>query len=161
MLHQFSGSEITQRRCWTLSQKGQKDESEKLNTLILLGVIHKWRHTIIWYFLIPLSRYAISSKAILTKSFSPPSWVNFTNVLWAAFTHAEKLLDMTVFLRFWDLQAKKLLVERWWNWHLICGLQYRQVDYKMFEHDLAKKSFTDKSFRGFYGKLHCETKIRF
>jgi len=27
------------------------------------------------------------------------------------------LMTLLYFLRFWDLQMQKLLVERWWNWH--------------------------------------------
>jgi hypothetical protein len=42
--------------------------------------------------------------------------VNFINVLQAAFTHpdpesAKETDNLTVFLRFWDLRAQKLLLE--------------------------------------------------
>ena len=49
------------------------------------------------------------------------SGVNFTNV----FTHSfyavrsqkrKKLLDLTVFLRVWNMSAWKLLLVSWWNW---------------------------------------------
>jgi len=30
------------------------------------------------------------------------------------------LMTWLYFLRFWDLRAQKLYVERWWNWHLVC-----------------------------------------
>ncbi len=50
--------------------------------------------------------------------------VNFVNVLQAAFKSADpKIANNTqvvcLFLCFWDLSAKKLLVEHWWNLHLI------------------------------------------
>ena len=51
-------------------------------------------------------------------------WFNFINVLRTAFTlvvpkSVKKFsLVLSIFLRFRDLRMQKLLVERWWNWHL-------------------------------------------
>jgi len=47
--------------------------------------------------------------------------VNFINFLRTAFAHADhesvkKTVKLSVFLRFLDLRAQKLLVEHWWNW---------------------------------------------
>jgi hypothetical protein len=58
----------------------------------------------------------------------------------------KRKIKWSVFLHFWDLCAQKLLVERWWNWHLsavlppwlfvvdgdqirqhIAGVQYQQT----------------------------------
>jgi len=55
-----------------------------------------------------------------------PPGLNFINVLLTAFTLAEpksvkRYWWLTcIFLPFWDLWAQKMLVERWWNWHLVC-----------------------------------------
>ncbi len=59
--------------------------------------------------------------------------VNFINVLRAAFAltdpkSAKKTVKLSVFLRFWDLQAQKLLLEPWWNWHLLSPLSLSILD---------------------------------
>ncbi len=49
--------------------------------------------------------------------------VNFTNILLVAFTRTDpkstkRQSSRQYFLCFWDLNSKKLLVERWWNQYL-------------------------------------------
>ncbi len=74
--------------------------------------------------------------------------------LWAAFTHADPRsvkkinIIMTVFLCFWDLRLKKLLVKRWWNKHLQDqhwsftpdgeGSWAHQTKCKAYDHDINR-----------------------
>jgi len=76
--------------------------------------------------------HSLSLISLILISLSPE--LNFINVLRSAFTLVDpKSIKRHwwlnyIFLRFWDLRAQKLYIERWWNWHLdvMCGICHRK-----------------------------------
>jgi len=66
-------------------------------------------------------------KAAFRTSMKLTTGLNFINILHTAFTCVDSesvgfSQILSIFLRFWDLHAQKLLVKRWWNRHLITEL---------------------------------------
>ncbi len=67
------------------------------------------------------SKFTIFSLTFLFDIYKSGAY--FMNILRAAFTLVGTISVkwhcwLDVFLRFWDLRVKKLLVEHWWNWPL-------------------------------------------
>jgi len=92
-------------------------------------------------------KVTIQSKALRR---STASGVNFTNILCSAFTctdlkSAKKIDNLTLFLRFWDLCMKKLLVENLWNWHQVFGLPRDQRNDRIVQVKKGYKWMTSQS----------------
>jgi len=52
----------------------------------------------------------------------------------------EETDDLTVFLCFWDLQVKKLLVKCWWNWPLVVLFFSGSLSANLLLHGLLKRT---------------------
>jgi len=99
------------------------------------------------------------------------SGVNFINFLQTAFKctdpkSAKKTVKLSVFLRFPDLRVQKLLIECWWNWHLLhmvkdyigpkwshilfwlasCSQFYQHFTYKIFLRTLFWQLFSSLKY---------------
>jgi len=92
-----------------------------------------------------------SARPPVTQS-CPSDWlqtdrpsVNFINILRVAFTlvdprkHKKYSLVISIFLHFWDVQAYKLYVERWWNWALVTYIGVKINDFIYYILYLWKK----------------------
>ncbi len=66
------------------------------------------------------------ARAVVSVVKTPPQYLgSISSTLIAAFTctdpkSAKRQSHCQSFLCFWDLGVQKLLVECWWNWHLVC-----------------------------------------
>jgi len=71
----------------------------------------------------------------------------FTSIFYAHSSQKSKIsVNVSIFLSFWDLRVQKLLVERWWNWHLATSVAPNNLnlDYVNLNSNLNNVSHMNK-----------------